>query len=1144
MRVLTRTCLLAVPALVASVLGASPAQALPADAVPLFPAEPSATGILDVPLVHTAAGLVYRSSTDRGIYVQPTGAETVEPTTFGWPDPPGDVLTAGYPSDTVSWRTIADPTAHTTPVPEGASYLAPTATGYVAARSSDSGDSYELVAVDLLHEGTTTVFGTSATSFTDSQLLVGPRGVALRPWPQDPDQEPGPFVYFPFEGQGPGQPTAPAKANDCALSSAALYCLVDTGAQQQLTRLPLTGGPGVTVDADVAMDPSRLVPMTDGVAFLSEDDATARYTLSIWKDAAAAPALRLGADFRLSGELARSTDPAQAVVVSRGGPVGQAGIWAVPADGGQPTQVRVADAAPRTALDLAVAPGQVMWADNATADGSVWRSDLTPSADGPTPGTPQRVTSSTVPGRTLLGVSGNRSTYTVESSSGRPQLVLSDAGTAQVVPGNADRANLSGDRLLVHAVDVASPTAAWSIRDLRTATPTVLPDALDYDLWGERLARLDRDGSVWVTDLRTGGDWTQVRVKSTASSVEGSVQIAGDVVAWSLTHEEPGPPEVRMRDVVTMEPAVPLDLYELHDLSTGYALGLGCDSGFCDEAWVALATGTMTQLEAGGAVIDGNTVVATDFDGRPAVFALPAYEDRPRLLASPGTAATLPAGGTWTARVVTSRVLTSCEVRISNAAGQVVRTLDCGSPHAAATVTWDGTDGAGAAVPFGTYTWLLAGGTDGAGLVDYDGTTTELSGTVRFGDTTVPAVVTTTPAANATAVAVTGTVTASFNEDVTGVTGATFTLERAADPVTAAVSYAPDTRVATLDPAASLAADTKYTATLTSGITDTAGNPLATRTWTFTTGPAPTATTTGPLTNATSVAVAGNVTATFNEAVTGLSGTTFVLKDPAGRAVTAAVGYNPTTRVATLNPAANLAADAKYTATLTSGITDTAGNPLATRSWTFTTGPAPTVKTTGPATNATAVAVAGNVTATFSEAVTGVSGTTFVLRDRAGKPVPAVVGYTNGVATLNPKANLAADTRYTATLTAGIRDRVGNPLATRSWTFTTGPAPTAVVGPAANTANVARGANVTARFSEPVTGVGTATVVLRSPTGATVPARVTYDKARRTVTLNPSATLAARTKYTVTLTGGTTAIRDAAGNPLATTRWSFTTGTR
>ena len=41
--------------------------------------------------------------------------------------------------------------------------------------------------------------------------------------------------------------------------------------------------------------------------------------------------------------------------------------------------------------------------------------------------------------------------------------------------------------------------------------------------------------------------------------------------------------------------------------------------------------------------------------------------------------------------------------------------------------------------------------------------------------------------------------------------------------------------------------------------------------------------------------------------------------------------------------------------------------------------------------------------------------------------------------------------------------------------------------------------------------------------------------------LNPSATLTGKTRFTVTLTGGATGIRDEAGNPLTTAAWSFTT---
>ncbi|MFD2093539.1 Ig-like domain-containing protein [Blastococcus deserti] len=46
-----------------------------------------------------------------------------------------------------------------------------------------------------------------------------------------------------------------------------------------------------------------------------------------------------------------------------------------------------------------------------------------------------------------------------------------------------------------------------------------------------------------------------------------------------------------------------------------------------------------------------------------------------------------------------------------------------------------------------------------------------------------------------------------------------------------------------------------------------------------------------------------------------------------------------TTNTWILNPDESLAGNTKYTATLASGITDAAGNPLAPVSWSFTTGP-------------------------------------------------------------------------------------------------------------------------------------------------------------------------------------------------------------
>jgi len=78
---------------------------------------------------------------------------------------------------------------------------------------------------------------------------------------------------------------------------------------------------------------------------------------------------------------------------------------------------------------------------------------------------------------------------------------------------------------------------------------------------------------------------------------------------------------------------------------------------------------------------------------------------------------------------------------------------------------------------------------------------------------------------------------------------------------------------------------------------------------------------------------------------------------------------------------------------------------------------------------------------------------------------------------------------------------------------------------------------VTVRLSEPVVGVSTGSMVLRQ--GSTVvSATVTYTDSTRTAVLRPVRPLAPSTTYSMALSGR---IRDAAGNSLAWTTWSFRT---
>lgn len=100
---------------------------------------------------------------------------------------------------------------------------------------------------------------------------------------------------------------------------------------------------------------------------------------------------------------------------------------------------------------------------------------------------------------------------------------------------------------------------------------------------------------------------------------------------------------------------------------------------------------------------------------------------------------------------------------------------------------------------------------------------------------------------------------------------------------------------------------------------------------------------------------------------------------------------------------------------------------------------APTLIAQSPADNAVGVNGGANVTATFSEKVTGVDGTSFSLRSPLGTTVLATVSYntTSKVATLDPALILAPRTVYTVTLTSAIRDAAGNRFAGKTWTFRT-----------------------------------------------------------------------------------------------------------
>ena len=423
-------------------------------------------------------------------------------------------------------------------------------------------------------------------------------------------------------------------------------------------------------------------------------------------------------------------------------------------------------------------------------------------------------------------------------------------------------------------------------------------------------------------------------------------------------------------------------------------------------------------------------------------------------------------------------------------------------------------------------------------------------------DLVPPTVISSLPANDATGVPFDAAVSATFSEAMNPATivAAIFTLKRGTTNVPGAVDLDALTNTATFTPAAPLLANTVYTATVSTGAKDLAGNPLATSySWSFTTATnaaPPTVIATSPVDSATNVPVNFKLTATFSKAMDPLtiSGTTFTLRQGATNVVGVVI-LDVLTNTAAFTPAAPLLASTVYTATISTGAKDLGGTALAANySWSFTTAAsavAPTVTATAPINLATNVPINVKPTATFSRAMdpTTMSTTTFTLAQNATNVVGVVsLDALTNIATFTPAAPLLANTVYTATISTAAKDLGGTALAANySWSFTTAAAPTITSTTPFNLAtNVPINVKPTATFSSAMDPTTISATTFTLAQGASnVVGLVSLDALTNTATFTPTLPLLANTVYTATIS---TAAKDLGGTPLAASySWSFTT---
>ncbi|MEH6565831.1 MAG: Ig-like domain-containing protein [Halopseudomonas sp.] len=324
----------------------------------------------------------------------------------------------------------------------------------------------------------------------------------------------------------------------------------------------------------------------------------------------------------------------------------------------------------------------------------------------------------------------------------------------------------------------------------------------------------------------------------------------------------------------------------------------------------------------------------------------------------------------------------------------------------------------------------------------------------------------------------TSTVTITFNEAVSGLTAADFTVENGALSNLASIDGG-ITWTATLTPTANVE-DTSNLVTLdNTGVQDAVGN-AGSGTTDSNSYAVDTQRPTASIVVADTALAAGqtsNVTITFNEAVSGLTAADFTVENGALSNLASIDGG--ITWTATLTPAANVEDTSNLVTLDNTGVQDAAGNTGVgtTDSNNYAIDTQRPTASIVVADTALAAGETSTVTITFNEAVSGLTPADFTVENGALSNLASIDGGITWTATLTPAANVE-DTSNLVTLdNTGVQDAAGNTGVgtTDSNNYaidTLRPSATIVVADTALA--VGETSTVTITFSEAVSGLDTA----------------------------------------------------------------------
>ncbi|HKD79475.1 MAG TPA: Ig-like domain-containing protein, partial [Candidatus Angelobacter sp.] len=436
-------------------------------------------------------------------------------------------------------------------------------------------------------------------------------------------------------------------------------------------------------------------------------------------------------------------------------------------------------------------------------------------------------------------------------------------------------------------------------------------------------------------------------------------------------------------------------------------------------------------------------------------------------------------------------------------------------------------------------------------------------------DTVAPAIVSVAPPNGSVNVGDNAQIRVLFSKPVNPLTVNANSIQLTGGGTTAvadSISFSNNNQSVVLVPHAPMPDNTLMTLTI-AGVTDVAGNAVATGSTTFTTGTgpdlvAPAVINENPFNGAGNVPVNTPIMVETSEPIdpgTVNSSTLLVQDDVTFQGV--AGNYSVSTDGRTINFLPNVPLPVSRTFSVFfnfRGITDVSGNVLGCAilcDYSFTTGTttdvaAPTVVGVSPANGLTGVPINAQVLIQFSEPIDDLTLNQITLT--GGGPVNVIsrLSNANQTLTLVPVVPLNPNTTYTISV-SGVLDLSGNALtAPSTTTFTTGtgadivPAAVTLTSPVNGATGVLTTATIQVQFSkrvDPLTVNSVDFEVLPQGASVPIPGTISVSADGLTTTFTPSSPLNPSAGYFINVSSS---ILDLEGQPVQGTFTSFTTGTQ